>query len=461
MIKEVKLGDIAELKTGPFGTQLHANEYVSDGIPVINVRNIGYGEILPVDMDMVSIETLSRLSEHRLSENDIVFGRKGSIDRHAFIDKRYDGWMQGSDCIRVRIRELNVNPRYVSHYLKLDRVKKQLTNGAVGSTMPSMNTDILKDILVLLPSEAVQDDIEKVLTSIESKIENNNAIYADLEAMAKLLYDYWFVQFDFPDENGKPYKSSGGKMVWNEDLKREIPEGWEVGAFSDCVSSINTGLNPRDNFKLNIGGTIRYLTVKNLTKDGSIDFSFCDMIDEDARRIVHRRSDVSVGDILFASIAPLGRCAVIIDPPEDWDINESVFSIRPNYKNMTSLFLYMTFMSDMFIKKAEGSSTGSVFKGIRISELLDLKTIIPPKQILDMFEDQIKNLFLAKTHAFTENQQLASLRDFLLPMLMNGQVKVGGKGDLPPVAYPTDEARDEYMVAAEPQKAYDAEGKGV
>ena len=166
------------------------------------------------------------------------------------------------------------------------------------------------------------------------------------------------------------------------------------------------------------------MTVKNLTKDGSIDFTSCDKIDENARQIVHRRSDVSVGDILFASIAPLGRCAVVIEPPEDWDINESVFSIRPNYKNMTSLFLYMTFMSENFIKKAEGSSTGSVFKGIRISELLDLKTIIPPKPILDMFEEQIKNLFLAKTNAFTENQQLASLRDFLLPMLMNGQVKV-------------------------------------
>ena len=87
--------------------------------------------------------------------------------------------------------------------------------------------------------------------------------------MAKLLYDYWFVQFDFPDENGKPYKSSGGKMVWNEELKREIPAGWDVSSFEDCVSSVNTGLNPRDNFKLNIGGKIRYLTVKNLTKEGA------------------------------------------------------------------------------------------------------------------------------------------------------------------------------------------------
>ena len=427
MGERISLGSIAELKTGPFGTQLHANEYVAEGIPVINVRNIGYGEIIDNDLDMVSRETLSRLSEHTLKENDIVFGRKGSIDRHAFIDNRYDGWMQGSDCIRVRIHDNEINPKYVSHYLKLDSVKKQLINGAVGSTMPSMNTDILKSIVISAPSKEKQDAIEAVFSSIEQKIGINTSICSDLESMAKLLYDYWFVQFDFPDENGRPYKSSGGKMVWNEELKREIPEGWEVTSFEKCIASINTGLNPRDNFRLNTGGKIRYLTVKNLTKEGTIDFSSCDMIDEDARAIVHRRSDIQIGDVLFASISPLGRCHVITEIPEDWDINESVFSIRPNYQNMTSIFLYMTFMSDAFIKKAEGSSAGSVFKGIRISELQGLNTILPPKAILNAFDEQTKNIFAMKANAFNENQQLASLRDFLLPMLMNGQVKVADK----------------------------------
>lgn len=243
----------------------------------------------------------------------------------------------------------------------------------------------------------------------------------------KTIFDYWFVQFDFPDENGKPYKTSGGKMVWNEELKREIPDGWTVSTFGDCISSINTGLNPRDNFKLNTGGTIRYLTVKNLTKDGTVDFSSCDCIDEAARAIVHRRSDIRVGDILFASIAPLGRCYIIKESPETWDINESVFSIRPNYSNMTSNYLYMTFMSDSFVKKAEGSSAGSVFKGIRISELQALKTVVPQKEVLEKFDEIISKVFAAKVDSIENDLSLASLRDDLLPFLTNGQVKVGGK----------------------------------
>ena len=311
-----------------------------------------------------------------------VIGRQGAYCGNV---KFFSGKGYMTEHAIVAVANKNNNSRFLAYKFAL----MDLGRYAGQSAQPGLSVETLLDVEIEVPPKNDQDIIAEVLSTIDTKIDNNNAICADLEAMAKLLYDYWFVQFDFPDENGKPYKTSGGKMVWNEDLKREIPEGWKVGAFSDCVSSINTGLNPRDNFKLNICGTIRYLTVKNLTKDGSIDFSSCDMIDEDARRIVHRRSDVSVGDILFASIAPLGRCAVIIDPPEDWDINESVFSIRPNYKNMTSLFLYMTFMSDMFIKKAEGSSTGSVFKGIRISELLDLQTIIPPKSILDIFESNL------------------------------------------------------------------------
>lgn len=266
-----------------------------------------------------------------------------------------------------------------------------------------------------------------MLSDIDAKIDNNNAIAAELEGMAKDLYDYWFVQFDFPDENGKPYKSSGGKMVWNEELKREIPEGWEVASLSKCIQSINTGLNPRDNFKLNTGGTVRYITVKNLTTNGSIDFSSCDFIDNKARDIVHQRSDISKGDILFASIAPLGRCFLIDESPENWDINESVFSIRPNYANVTSLFLYMTFMGETFIKTATNSSTGSVFKGIRINDLLNMKTIIPALPVLKSFDKQMNPMFAMKSKCSNEILELASLRDFLLPMLMNGQVSVREK----------------------------------
>lgn len=239
----------------------------------------------------------------------------------------------------------------------------------------------------------------------------------------RLLYDYWFTQFDFPDENGKPYRSSGGQMIWSDKLKAEIPAGWVVGTLSDCIEKVSTGLNPRDNFKLG-GGSIRYITVKNLTSSGALDFSGCDTIDEAAHELIHRRSDICKGDILFASIAPLGRCYLIEQQPTDWEINESVFSVRPNTKMTTAEFLYSYFTSAAFIKGATSSSTGSIFKGIRINTLLDTKILVPPYRIASDFSNSVRELFSMIDKNATEISTLSSIRDWLLPMLMNGQATI-------------------------------------
>ena len=371
-------------------------------------------------------------SESLLEDGDLLFARRSLVESGAgkcsIVLNRTEELTFESSVIRIRLDKSKANPLFYYYWFKSNTGKRAMRTLVTGSNVKGIKGSELGSLEVPELQISEQNRIVKILFDIDSKISNNIAICSDLETMAKLMYDYWFVQFDFPDENGKPYKSSGGKMVWNEELKRELPEGWKVVSFGDCITSINTGLNPRDNFKLNIGGNIKYITVKNLTTEGIIDFTTCDTIDEEARTFVHRRSDIQVGDILFASISPLGRCYIITDKPDDWDINESVFSVRPNYKNMTSTFLYMTFMSKAFIKAAEGSSAGSVFKGIRIAELQGIKTIRPPKSILDKFDAQVKKIFTMKANTFNENQELASLRDFLLPMLMNGQVKVGKAG---------------------------------
>lgn len=245
-----------------------------------------------------------------------------------------------------------------------------------------------------------------------------------LEEMSKTIYDYWFVQFDFPDENGKPYKSSGGKMV--KINGRIIPNDWKICKVQDIISSICTGLNPRDNFTLG-SGNIKYITVKNLTTKGTLDFTGCDTIDEVARSMVHKRSDIQIGDILFASIAPLGRCYLIQSEPTDWDINESVFAIRANTDIVTPSFLYLFFMSEVFIKQATSSSTGSIFKGIRINTLLDSELCVPPLSIILKFEDMLASTLPLKAKSCEEIQMLTNMRDWLLPMLMNGQAAIEEK----------------------------------
>jgi type I restriction enzyme S subunit len=241
--------------------------------------------------------------------------------------------------------------------------------------------------------------------------------------MAKRLYDYWFVQYDFPDKNGHPYKTTGGPMTYNPTLKRKIPTGWEVKTLKECIKHINTGLNPRDNFVLG-NGDIKYVTVKNLTMEGNIDFSGCDFIDEDALKKVHKRSDIAKGDVLYASICPLGRSYLINKDPVGWDINESVFSIRPNLDVISSEFLSVFLKDSAVVEKASKMATGSIFKGIRIKELENMILAVPVKDVMEKFSKQIKNL-IELEHKNTEQiAHLTTLRDKLLPLLMNGQVVV-------------------------------------
>ena len=245
----------------------------------------------------------------------------------------------------------------------------------------------------------------------------------NLQHQLQLIYDYWFTQFDFPGKNGKPYRSSGGEMLWNEFANKEIPVNWQCTRIEHAIESIRTGLNPRNNFKLG-GGSIKYITVKNLKSDGSLDYSGCDTIDETARQIIHRRSNVSAGDILFGSIAPLGRCYLVQETPSDWDINESVFSIRCNKTVLTAEYLYMYLQSESFIKESTACSTGSIFKGIRINALMNSRIIIPPLAVVKQFSKVVQPLLELQNKLNKEKQELAQLRDWLLPMLMNGQATI-------------------------------------
>lgn len=422
-MKKYKLGEIADIQTGPFGSQLHNEDYVSEGTPIVTVEHLGNKFFTTQNLPLVSDNDKKRLKKYILKENDIVFSRVGSVDRCSFVSIKEAGWLFSGRCLRVRPNEHLVNPQWLYYFFTQNNFKEYVRNKAVGCTMPSLNTELLSNLSITHPELDYQQKIAAVLSSLDDKIALNNRINAKLEQMAKRLYDYWFVQFDFSNENGKPYKSDGGKMVWNEELKREIPEGWEVVKFKDVITHINTGLNPRDNFSLG-NGNIKYITVKNLTEKGEIDFSNCDLIDEDARELVHNRSEIEKGDILFASICPLGRCYLITSEPENWDINESVFSIRPNYSNFTSVFLYAVLRDPYYVKKMTQKATGSIFKGIRIDDIEKIELVLPEKNIIDLYTEKVESIINKQALLQEENMKLTAMRDKLLPLLMNGQVVV-------------------------------------
>ncbi|MDD2625602.1 MAG: N-6 DNA methylase, partial [Bacilli bacterium] len=218
------------------------------------------------------------------------------------------------------------------------------------------------------------------------------------------------------------YDENEYEMVYDEKLKQNIPSSWEVKKLKDCIEKVSTGLNPRNHFKLG-DGDIKYVTVKNLDIDGNIDFSNCDVINEKARKLIHARSDISVGDILYASICPLGRCYLIKDKIKNWDINESVFSIRANKEVVTPEYLYMIFKHEAVIKKLTNAATGSIFKGIRINDLLNIYIPIPDKETMDKISENIKCILELQRNIYSNAKELSDISDLILPLIMSGQVK--------------------------------------
>lgn len=378
-----------------------------------------------------------------------VIGRQGAYCGNV---KLFSGKGYMTEHAIVAVANKNNNSRFLAYKFAL----MDLGRYAGQSAQPGLSVETLLDVEIEVPPKNDQDNIAEALSTIDTKIDNNNAICADLEAMAKLLYDYWFVQFDFPDENGKPYKSSGGKMVWYEDLKREIPEGWEVGRISDICSFENGDRS--DNYPKEsefVENGIPFLS-GSCMNGASIDMSAVRYIKKEKSDML-RSGKAYKNDLLFTLRGSIGKC--VYSPFDFAVINAALVILRE--RTVPKSYLFSLLRADYYQKLFQNNNNGSIQANLSVDILSEMKCLIPEDNVLNMYDKNITPLTDLTAKLLSENQQLTSLRDFLLPMLMNGQVKVGGKGDLPPVAYPTEEARDEYMIAAEPQKVYDAEGKGV
>lgn len=424
----VKLGDIVKagegkIHTGPFGSQLHASDYVDSGIPCIMPANMRDGYVDLSNISFIKEKDAQRLSKYIVQEGDIVYSRRGDVTQKALIRPGEAGYFCGTGCLLLRPGKM-IDSEFLTYYLSTNVIKNWIVKQAVGATMPNLNTAILSSVPFTGPSNKFeQQKIASVLSFLNNKILLNNKIYGVLEEIIKLIYDYWFIQFDFPNINGKPYKSSGGKMVYNDELNREIPDGWVSLKLDDIILRSGTGLNPRQNFRLGEGSNY-YVTIKNI-KNGKIIFDDkCDRISDDSLNIINKRSDLRVGDVLFTSIEPVGVTYLIQEKPLNWNINESVFTLRANPQMATSEFLYQLLSSEEMKIFTRQSSSGSIHKGIRHGVLKNFNLPYAGKSLIDSYTEIVKPL-LKKQHMLNnENQRLLSIRDWLLPMLMNGQVLV-------------------------------------
>lgn len=380
-MNKVKLGDLVEFQRG---YDLPKNKIQSGKYPVITSNGI-----------------LGYHNEYK-SGPSVVIGRSGTTGNPQLINEKF--WAHNTTLF---IKDFKGNDIKYIYYLLLNTDINKMKSG---SNIPTLNRNHLHLISINATTDKIlQRRIANTLSNIDNKIELNNKINDEFEAMAKTIYDYWFLQFEFPNEEGKPYKSSGGKMVWNEELKREIPEGWEVKTLYDIADYIN-GLacqKYRPINKDNILPVIKIVEMHNGITSNT----------EYVRDDIPLKNIIDTGDILFSWSASL---EVTLWKGKKAGLNQHIFKVVPKFYPKYYIYMQLSAYIINFIKIAETRKT--TMGHITIDHLKQSKILLPNIKLAKTYDIFVKDLFEKILLNNIENQELTSLRDFLLPLLMNGQV---------------------------------------
>ncbi|MDM3847236.1 MAG: restriction endonuclease subunit S [Aphanizomenon gracile PMC638.10] len=307
-------------------------------------------------------------------------------------------------------------PKFIYYSMLRDAFFDHMVRGSKGTKMPRGDKNQILEFAIPNFSPKIQEKIAAVLSSLDDKIELNNRINSELENLAKTIYDYWFVQFDFPDENGKPYKSSGGKMVYNQELKREIPAGWEVKKLSYFCDKIGDGIH----------GTPKYVDISDYSfiNGNNLNNGFI-VIDNDTKKVSFDEYEkyfieLNDGTILLSINGTLGNLAIYTGEKVMLGKSAAYINCKTKYRP----YCYQFFTLEHIQKKLWNIATGSTIKNLSLESLKNILIPFPGGNLIEKYYELTKLLDDKRINIFIQNQQLTQLRDWLLPMLMNGQITI-------------------------------------
>lgn len=410
MTKYAQLGDICLIKSAK---RIFESEYVEEGIPFIRGQEISDGSVGKTDTQYECKISVERYNELKQTYGvprygDILITAVGTIGNLYFVNTDTPFYYKDGNIIQFTDFSSCVYSKYLFYVMKSPFFKKQIEYSLIGAVQKALTMVMLSEIKIPLPPLDEQIKTATVLSTIDDKISTNAVVVTELEAMAKALYDYWFVQFDFPDENGKPYRTSGGEMVWNEQLKRELPKGWEVGRLCD-IANITMGQSPTGESYNDIGDGLIFYQGRT---DFGLSFPTPRMYTTAPTRFAQK------GDILLSVRAPVGDLNFAM---EDCCIGRGLAALNSKLGSQMHLFYTLTGFQQIFkVMDGNGTTFGSITKDI----LFGMAVVIPSDEILKCFDKMVKPIELKIEKCEEEIRELTKLRDWLLPMLMNGQARV-------------------------------------
>ena len=417
-LKKYKLGELLNVSRG---ASLSGEYYATEGDYIrLTCGNFDYQN--NCFKENTSKDNLYYIGEFRpeflMKKGDIITPLTeqaiGLLGSTAIIPEN-DKYIQSQDVAKIVCKEDVLDKDFAFYLISSTIVKQQLSAAAQQTKIRHTSPDKIKDCIVWIPKLTEQKYIGKLLRTLDSKIELNRTINQNLEAMAKQLYDYWFVQFDFPDENGRPYKSSGGKMVWNEKLKREIPENWHSDNIC-LIADILSGGTPSKQIN-------EYWNCGHIPFFGPTDYNgsmfqlqTADKITESG--LQHCSSSLfEENTIIITARGSIGKLVIVGTPMA---MNQSCYAL----KSKNEEYEYLYFLTIQLIESLKAKGSGSVFKSIIASDIENTMLCVANKGIISLFCDKVSPIMKQIKKNTQDMIHLTKQRDELLPLLMNGQVSV-------------------------------------
>ena len=389
--KEYKLGEIADVQTGPFGSQLHQSDYVDVGIPSIMPVNIGNRmDISTEKIVYITEKDAKRLSRYRVQIGDIVYSRRGDVEKCAYINEKENGWLCGTGCLRIRIDLSKADSKFIAYYLSTDDMKSWISNNAVGTTMPNLNSSILQQIPLSLPTLPTQRRIATILSSLDDKIDLLHRENATLEQMAETMFRQWFVV--------------------------EAKEEWEEKTLS-FFGKIVCGKTPSKKEKKYFGGQIPFIKIPDMHNNVFV-FNSEDTLTEEGV-LSQKEKTIPPFSIIVSCIATVG---LVVMNAKKAQTNQQINSIIPE-KEYYRYFLFLH-LRNMYEELNAMASGGTATLNLNTGNFSKILLPCPTDDYLRVFNEQVKDLFLKIYSNQKQIQTLIQMRDGLLPKLMSNEINL-------------------------------------
>ncbi|MCO4322298.1 restriction endonuclease subunit S [Aliidiomarina quisquiliarum] len=432
---EVCAAQNGAIQTGPFGSQLHASDYVETGIPVVMPSNIGPdGGISEDGIARIKQQDADRLSQHKLQIGDVVFSRRGDVTRNALIEPHQVGWLCGTGCLKVRLgNETKADAKFISYCLRLPETKEWLIRHAVGATMPNLNTSILSAVPIQIPPIAEQKKITELLRALDDRINLLRETNTTLEAIAQTLFKSWFVDFDPVHANAGSKEATLPPEIqalfpsrFVESEQGLIPEGWEW-VYLDELVNVTKGKSYSSEDLVHSNGTA-LVTLKSFERGGGFRMDgFKPYVGKYKEEQIVLPGDLIVAYTDVTQAAELiGKPAIVVGV-EEYDTlvaSLDVGIVRPKDSRVSKSFLYGLFCTDDFQIHTYAHTSGSTVLHLAKNAIGSYQALLPCQAIIDEFTKSVCVLEQFKQLNIDKLRLLTNLRDTLLPRLISGQLRL-------------------------------------